>query len=198
MRFFCFLTPLMGLVACLPASGDMSHAAPLDGDVQDLVFLHDARPYLLRIHLQSNGRPAQAEWNAYVDALFAFLDHDGDGVLSPRELAQAPSSAQFDQLLQGGKIDPAPAPDFADVDVQPADGKVTREELRLYYRKHGAGPIHVEVAGRASPDDPLTDALFRHLDTDKDGKLSFGELDAAFTVLSKLDANDDEMITLDE
>jgi len=190
--------PLLFLLGLVPVDGEPIPSAAIAGDVQDLVFLHDARPYFFRLHLQSDGRPAQAEWNAYVDVLFAFLDHDGDGVLSPGELAQAPSPAQFDQQLLGGKIDPGPAPDFAEVDVQPTDGKITKEELRLYYRKHGAGPIHVEIGQRAGPGDPLTDALFRHLDTNKDGRLSSAELDAAFAVLSKLDANDDEMITIDE
>jgi Ca2+-binding EF-hand superfamily protein len=84
------------------------------------------------------------------------------------------------------------------VDVQPADGKVTREELRRYYRLHGAGPLHVEIGRRPNPADPLSDAVFRHLDTNKDGKLSMTELDNAFAALSKLDVNDDEMITLEE
>jgi Ca2+-binding EF-hand superfamily protein len=198
MRRAPLVVPLFFLVALVPAGGKPLPPAAITGDVQDLIFLHDARPYLLRLHLQNAGLAAQAAWNAYVDAVFAFLDQDDDGVLSPRELAQAPSPAQFDQQLRGGRVDPGPAPEFAEVAGRPADGKVTREELRLYYRKHAGGPIHFEIGQRVGPDDPLTDALFRHLDTDGDGKLSFAELDAAFAVLYKLDANDDEMIALDE
>jgi Ca2+-binding EF-hand superfamily protein len=182
----------------LSASGEpAARVAPIAGDEQDLVFLHDARPYLFRLHLQSDGHPAQSVWNDYMDSLFAYLDSDGNGVLSPQELARAPSVEQFVQQLLGAHIDPAPAPDFAAVDVN-ADGKITKEELKLYYRRHGAGPMHVATGQRQGPADPLSDALFKHLDTNKDGKLSFAELDAAFATLSKLDANDDEMITLDE
>jgi Ca2+-binding EF-hand superfamily protein len=198
MRCSLLFVPVFIAVAWLPASGDQPLVAPIAGDEQDVIFLHDTRPYRIRLHLQHDGRPAQTVWNEYLDTLFAFLDNDGDGLLSKQELAQAPSPVQFMQQLLGGKIDPGPAPDFAEVDVQPADGKVTKEELRQYYRRHGAGPLHVELGRRPNPADPLSDALFRQLDSNKDGKLSFAELDAAFATLSKLDANDDEMISMAE
>lgn len=184
-------------VFALPSqSGDPT---PLAGDEQDLVFLHDARPYLFRLHLQSDGKPAQSVWNDFLDVLFRYLDHDGDGFLSKRELAHAPSIEQFVQELLGGNIDPGPPPEFDAVDAN-GDGKISKEELILYYRRHGAGPLHVELGMRQNPSkvDPPSDALFQHLDTNKDGKLSFAELDAAFDTLRKLDMNDDEMITLDE
>jgi Ca2+-binding EF-hand superfamily protein len=192
------LLPILALLIDLAVSGEPPKAVVIAGDEQDLIFLDDSRPYRIRLHLQNDGRPAQQAWESYIDSLFAFLDANGDGFLSPRELAQAPNPTQFSQQLLGGKVDPGPPPDFAEVDVQPTDGKVTREELKLYFRRHAAGPLHVEIGQQTGPRDTLTDALFRHLDTNKDGKLSLGELDAAFAMLSKLDANDDEMISMQE
>src|SRR5437660_1182535 len=116
MRYTFFLLPLLALLPLLPASGERT-VTPIASDEQDLVFLHDSRPYLLRLHLQSNGQPAQTIWNRYLDALFEFLDDDRDGFLNKQELSHAPSVDQFvDQLLGAKNINPAPAPEFAEVD----------------------------------------------------------------------------------
>jgi Ca2+-binding EF-hand superfamily protein len=170
------------------------------GEVQDVVFFHESRPYLFRLHLRDDGRPYQAAWSNYIDNLFTFLDWDGDGVLSKQELEHAPNAQQLIQELLGGEaLEAGPAPPFADVDVGPKDGKITRAKLKSYYRRHGAGPLQIELGVRKGKhDDVLTDALFKHLDTNKDGKLSKSELSTAAATLSKLDSNDDEMISLDE
>jgi Ca2+-binding EF-hand superfamily protein len=98
-------------------------------------------------------------------------------------------------MLQGvTEVEPDPAPDFAEVDGTPADRKVTRAKLKSYYRRSPAGPLQVEWGWRQDAGDRLTDALFRHLDRDLDGKLSRAELEAAYAVLGKLDADGDEMI----
>src|SRR5713101_1316420 len=91
------LLSFLVLLTSLHSSGEPPRIAALPGDEQDIIFLHDSRPYRIRLHLQHDGRPAQAVWESYIDAVFAFLDADGDGVLSPGELAQAPSVTQFGQ-----------------------------------------------------------------------------------------------------
>jgi Ca2+-binding EF-hand superfamily protein len=172
---------------------------PLAGDEQDLIFFHDSRPFLVRLHLQVDGRPFRALWDDYFDHLFRFLDYDGDDVLSRKELAQAPSLQQLLQQLHDPiAVDPGPAPDLAAVDLKPADGKVSREELAAYYRRVGAGPLQLELIHVRLGDDPLTDALFQHLDRTKDGQLSREELLAAPTGLGRIDQDDNEIITLSE
>jgi Ca2+-binding EF-hand superfamily protein len=97
------------------------------------------------------------------------------------------------------------------------DGKVSKEELAAYYRKNGGMPFQFNFsqgqsqvgnvvyfdpatgrqAGNSTADE-LNEALFKLLDTNKDGKLSKEELAKAPEVLAKLDLDDDEMITVDE
>jgi Ca2+-binding EF-hand superfamily protein len=168
--------------------------APPPGAAHDLVWLHSSRPYRVRLHLVAGGRPFQAAWRATADHLFDFLDADGDGKLSRAEAAQAPSVDQWRQLLRGGEVDPDAAPPFEQL-AGAGKAFVTRDALRAYYRASRAGPLQVEWAPRPAGGDPLTDALFRHLDADGDGKLSRQELLAAPAVLNKLDADADEMVT---
>src|SRR5262249_33223219 len=102
------------------------------------------------------------------------------------------------------------------------DGKVSKEELAAYYRRNGLAPFQFgpppqDARGRvliqqaaalaaAAPPLPasggnaeaLNEALFKLLDTAKDGKLSKDELAAAPKLLAKLDANDDELISVSE
>src|SRR5439155_1393716 len=96
------------------------------------------------------------------------------------------------------------------------DGKVTRAEFAEYFRKNGGAAFQMAQRGSdntmyrrfaldttgtlptMSQADALNKALFKLLDTDKDGKLSRKELAAAVGILLKKDADDDEMVTVAE
>ena len=78
------------------------------------------------------------------------------------------------------------------------DGKVTLDELKTYYRKNGFGPLQVQPDPEQGSAQVLTDALFKHLDRDKDGKLSKAELSQIEKTLAALDANDDDLLTPEE
>src|SRR5258707_3234718 len=58
--------------------------AALD-DVLDFVFLDDARPLFVRLHVRIDGKPYQEAWMDFIRYLFKYLDTNGDGVLSKEE-----------------------------------------------------------------------------------------------------------------
>ncbi|OYW11366.1 MAG: hypothetical protein B7Z55_19395, partial [Planctomycetales bacterium 12-60-4] len=73
----------------------------------------------------------------------------------------------------------------------------TPENLRQYYREHGAGRLQIGH-GQLSNTTALTDVLVRALDEDQNGTLTRAELAKAEAALRKLDTNDDELIGVGE
>ena len=218
MRALILCLSLAGALACLglaaaegPKPAD--RAAPAR-DAHDVVFFGDSRPVLVRLHLQIDGQPLQASYDAFIDHLFKYLDANGDGVLSKDEAERLPPP----QVLfnAGGFFFNVQPVAMAALDEN-RDGKVSREELANYLRKNGVAPFQVRylgpnnanfngqvifanggIGGRPPSADELNEALFNLLDTNKDGKLSKEELAAAPAVLGKLDQDEDEMITVEE
>src|SRR5262245_58685551 len=83
------------LLAALVLASQGRGAAPptTEDDSQRIVFLGEEGPLLIRVHLRVDGRSHRAVWREAVDRLFAYLDADGDGKLSGRELAGVPPAA---------------------------------------------------------------------------------------------------------
>jgi Ca2+-binding EF-hand superfamily protein len=178
-------------------------------DEFDLVFFGDMRPVLLRVHVQIDGKPYGEAWDAFIAKLFKYLDRDGDGVLSKEEAERAPTGQFLLRLLHGNALyeyDLAiavpgqrntPGAKMADLDAD-KNGKVTLDELKAYYKKTGAQPVAVTMGQNNGDSEALTDALFKYLDVNKDGKLSKEELAAAPERLRKLDTDDDDTISVAE
>jgi Ca2+-binding EF-hand superfamily protein len=193
------LLPLAAALAVMPAPAAPTPPAA-DDDAQDLVFFSDARPVLIRLHVRVDGKPYGAAWEAYVRELFNYLDRDGDGVLSKDEAARAPSGAQFQRMRKEGYTaglgGTATYATSADLDAD-EDGKVTYEKFRAYYQSTGGLRLPPPI-NQAAAADLLTDRLFRLLDTNKDGKLSKDEVDAAEQVLRPFDEDDNELVSTSE
>jgi Ca2+-binding EF-hand superfamily protein len=188
----------------------------------DFVFLAEARPVLIGLHVHLNGKPVEAAWHDFVKHVFTSLDLNGDGVLSREEAERIPA---VDQILSGGlgrafgglgKGAAAKGSDKSlveEIDTN-KDGKVSLAELAAYYRKHGLTPLQYQPdsaaggpkgalailgGGRPEPKvEEIAESIFALLDTNHDGKLTREELAAAPTVLMQRDENDDEMLTAAE
>jgi Ca2+-binding EF-hand superfamily protein len=200
------------LVAGEPAQPARSASKGEDADVQDFVFLAEARPLLVRLHVRADGKPLPVAWDDFVKHLFAYLDVNGDGVLSKQEAERAPELVERGGGM-GGFLNPN-APNMKDLDSD-KDGKVSLAELSAYYRKKTFQPFQFQLdmspppgntmlalymgGGRPDPEvAAVSKAIFALLDTDKDGKLTQKELDAAPAVLLARDENEDEIITPQE
>jgi Ca2+-binding EF-hand superfamily protein len=167
---------------------------PVPGDAQDLVLFLESRPYLIRLHVQIQGRSFRGNWEETIGQLFRYLDVDGDGTLNAKETALAPSKTQWVQLMTGIVVEPDAAPEFAELAGDAKATKISRTAFSRYYRHSGAGALQVEWGWRPGAQDQLSDVLFQQLDKDKDGNLSRAELLAAQTALRALDTNGDELI----
>src|SRR5690348_334097 len=111
MRASCVLFLFLAGAATLTLAAEQP--AVVAGDSRDLVMFLDSRPYLIRLHVQVEGRSFQDSWEGTVDQLFRYLDVDGDGVLNSKEAGLAPSIVQWAQLISGIPVEPDAAPDFA-------------------------------------------------------------------------------------
>lgn len=183
-------------------------------DVQDVVFLGDGRPVLIRMHILTDGKPYRAAWRDFVQHVLKQFDTNGDGVLTQDEIERMPAA----QILfgsglagnnMGGEFN---APTLFQLDGN-GDGKITEEELATYFRRNGGPALQLQSLSSPRPAQPralssgqrsaitseaFDEALFALLDTDKDGKLSRDELAAATRALLQRDEDDDEVVTAEE
>jgi Ca2+-binding EF-hand superfamily protein len=196
--------------AVLAVFGFALPAGAAERDIQDVVYLGDKGPVLMRLHVRIDGKPLVDVWENFMGQLFAFLDVDADGVLNKAEASRVPS---IPMLFNNGPGFAGQRPNIAENIDKNQDGKITKEELMEWYRRNGAAPFQFRtgggtvqgqfrlvIAGQGEPlsADAINQKLFALLDANKDGKLSREELTRAPAVLHKLDLDDDEMVSVQE
>ena len=132
------------LVLALAAAAQAQEAAPADRDgARQLIFLAENRPVFVRLRVMAQGRPFDALWIESVRTIHACLDRNGDGTLTTKEADPAILAAVV-RLAVG----PTETPNFAELDVQPKDGKVSVDELAEALRPI-LGPFRLQVARQA-------------------------------------------------
>jgi Ca2+-binding EF-hand superfamily protein len=180
---------LIALAITCPARAD-------DATGADFVYFAPGAPGIVRLQATFEGKPVGPIWTAAVDKFFDYLDRDGNGKLDEKERAVLGP--------QTGRRRNDPVAAFAESDLagrlkfeRDADS-VDKAAFAAALKTAGFGPI--EVSFQAARDDAaaLTNALFKHLDSDGDGKLSGDELRTARDRLAMLDVNEDEWLTAAE
>lgn len=206
-----FLTLALACACLLASDIGAAEKDKGDDDAQTIVYLGDSAPILIKLHLRIDGKPHREAWLAFMDQLYDYLDTKKTGKLTAREAAAAPPAAALASAAGffGGR------PGGGGVMDADKDGVVTKAELREFYRKGGMPPFQISstprqtgvirinaltgrTGGSGNSPEAVNTRLFALLDTDKDGKLSKKELDAAETTLGKLDRDEDEIVTTDE
>ncbi len=178
---------LGGLPGELP--GNVWAVAPQE-ETQDVLFLGESRPVVLRLHVQVDGKGFRTAWDDFARKLYAYLDRDGNGVLTKDEAERG----SILQLIQNGFNGGFDENARLNIDTAPADGKISMAELTKFLKaKFGAFTLAF-----VPPTDARAESMFKRIDRDGDGKLDDAELAVAATSLLSADDDDDEIIVVGE
>jgi Ca2+-binding EF-hand superfamily protein len=164
-----------------------------------LVFTNQ-RPVRMSLAVLNNGKAVDELWRERLKSLFDYCDRDGDGFLSEKEVRFAFSDQGLSQLLANGFYQPgaANAAKLADLDKD-EDGKVSFEEFVASYPRTAAQLFRTQPA---QPDftnnAAVTEAIFKLLDANGDGKLTKDEVSAVEKYLASHDADEDECLSMQE
>lgn len=184
--------------AYAPAAVSSAPADKRKDEVLDLLYFSPSRPVLIRLHVWIDGKPYRVILDGFLAKAFKHYDRNGDGTLDKAEVARCPDANAFANLVNNGF-------NYGDTQMKTAkieevdsskDGKVTPAELADYFRK---GILLAQLtANTGTASQTLTDTIFKHVDTNKDGKLTRDEFIAGPGRLRKLDEDDDEVVSSQE
>jgi Ca2+-binding EF-hand superfamily protein len=184
----------------------------------DFVFLAEARPLLVRVHVRVDGKTLQEVHDDFMAHLFRHLDIKGKGYLTKEDAERAPLGGQIKSGSPGSMFGGAFGGYGAGTVERPKpanseDDKITPSDLSAYYHKQGLVPFQVQpeidankggmmmVLGGAATEPTVSDvrsAIFLRLDPQRTGRLTKAQLAATPDILLRLDANEDEIITISE
>ena len=131
---------------------------------------------------------------------FDYFDRDKDGYLNGFEVQNIFSDTGIVQMLQNGFYQPTPQ-DRPTLDKLDTDGdrKVSFDEFVTYYKTSTAQVLRPQPAMAENPyNAAVTEALFKLMDTNSDGKLTKDEVKAIERLIASNDADEDECLSMNE
>ena len=195
LRFTCGLalwSAFVGIVIApqMADADELIALADAEHDTHNLVLLAPEHPVLVQIRVQVDGRGLRSVRAAYAAQLVKLYDKDSDGLLDKEEARLVPPLVKSPTARQTVSI----ADRWEAVDLDPADDKVSVEELATYIDRVFGSPFLLSVSQLATQ----SVDLFALLDLNRDGRLSRDEFEMAARILHKLDIDDDETFSLNE
>jgi Ca2+-binding EF-hand superfamily protein len=185
---------VQAVVAGLEAGERSASPAVVTAFPYELLISGLERPLHVRFSVTVNGKPWLQNFKDVErrlwQALFAQLDADRDGKLSPEEARRIPPPRAWAALPGGDDVHVAF--NFRILDAN-GDGSASADEFERYAQAFGDVPVRVTAvpAGRA------TDDLFRALDSNRDRILTAAEWSAAANLMMK-DRDANKVLTAEE
>jgi Ca2+-binding EF-hand superfamily protein len=187
-------------VAPPPRSVAPKPVAPKVSDTFEALVFAAQRPVRLRVTVLADGKPVGESWLAWQRKMFDFADRDGNGALTENEMRFVFGEQGRAQVLAGGvyQINPARPPALAKYDTN-GDGKVTFDEFAANYTLAGLQLVRpMDVQPDSNNYAAITEAVFKLLDSDGDGKLTKAEVRAVERLMAARDADEDECLSVSE
>jgi len=162
--------------------------APLTGEPHDLVFLGPEGAVIFRLMVDTGKRTITDTRRDYAAVVFRSLDADSSMSLEPAEAAKIPQNGQI------SANSPPLGDNWKTLDTNPADEKISAEELFVYVDQQLGPRMRVALRTRLQQ----TVRLNRPLDTDGDDQVSRKELETGLEILRSNDFDDDGTLSVAE
>jgi Ca2+-binding EF-hand superfamily protein len=189
-----------GLETAPRPHGAGGYTAPKFPDSFEVLVFAELRPVRIRASILQNGKSVGELWRDRLRRSFDYCDRDGDGYLNTKEIAYVFSDQGMSQLLSNGFYQPSSSapPTLAFMDKD-GDNLVSFDEFVAYYRLSSsqvlrAQPLQPDVNDSAA----VTEAIFKLLDANGDGKLTRDEVAAFEKLIATRDADEDECLSVEE
>jgi Ca2+-binding EF-hand superfamily protein len=169
-------------------------------EAQEVVVFAPHRPIRVRVSVLYEGKSVVEMWRDRLKAAFDYFDRDKDGFLNGFEVQSIFSDTGIVQMLQNGFYQPTPQdrPTLEKLDTD-GDRKVSFEEFVAYYRSSTAQVLRPQPAVAENPyNAAVTEALFKMMDINGDGKLTRDEVKAIEKLVASHDADEDECLSVQE
>lgn len=176
----------LSVVVLMLTGGTLLAQAP--GQVVSLTAA-DGKPLRWQFEVGFGDESASDRWEAFLGALLAHFDRDGNVRLEAEEVGRMmPLSRANGDLL---------TMNFSLLDAD-RSGAVSRAELHAYCQNNGFRPVTIVVEAPSPDDQRLANRFLAWLDKNNKGRLDAKDWQAAAATMSRYDLNEDGYLDRDE